>query len=140
MVSPALGGLSRWTYPLSVKTTGEARILVVDDEPHILRALQATLRGAGYDVVAAGTGEEALRSAAVRPPKAVILDLVLPDRHGLEDCRELRAWTQVPILVLSAAGDEGEKVAALDAGGDYCVTKPFGTDELLSQLSDARRR
>ena len=103
-----------------MKTTtpqlGGGRILVVDDEPHILRALQATLRGAGYDVVAAATGEEALRSAAVRPPRAVILDLVLPDRHGLEVCRELRAWTEVPILVLSAVGDEGEKVAALDAG------------------------
>jgi len=127
-----------------VKTTtpqlGGGRILVVDDEPHILRALQATLRGAGYDVVAAATGEEALRSAAVRPPKAVILDLVLPDRHGLEVCRELRAWTEVPILVLSAVGDEGEKVAALDAGADDYVTKPFGTDELLARLRAALRR
>ena len=116
------------------------RVLVVDDEPHILRALQATLRGAGYDVVAAATGEEALRSAAVRPPKAVILDLVLPDRHGLEVCRELRAWTEVPILVLSAVGDEGEKVAALDAGADDYVTKPFGVDELLARLRAAMRR
>jgi two-component system KDP operon response regulator KdpE len=127
-----------------VKTTasqlGEGHILVVDDEPHILRALQATLRGAGYDVVAAATGEEALRSAAVRPPKAVILDLVLPDRHGLEVCRELRTWTEVPILVLSAVGDEGEKVAALDAGADDYVTKPFGTDELLARLRAALRR
>ncbi len=127
-----------------MKTTtpqlGGGRILVVDDEPHILRALQATLRGAGYDVVAAATGEEALRSAAVRPPKAVILDLVLPDRHGLEVCRELRAWTEVPILVLSAVGDEGEKVAALDAGADDYVTKPFGTDELLARLRAALRR
>lgn len=127
-----------------MKTTasqlGEGHILVVDDEPHILRALQATLRGAGYDVVAAATGEEALRSAAVRPPKAVILDLVLPDRHGLEVCRELRAWTEVPILVLSAVGDEGEKVAALDAGADDYVTKPFGTDELLARLRAALRR
>ena len=127
-----------------MKTTtpqpGEGRILVVDDEPHILRALQATLRGAGYDVVAAATGEEALRSAAVRPPKAVILDLVLPDRHGLEVCRELRAWTEVPILVLSAVGDEGEKVAALDAGADDYVTKPFGTDELLARLRAVMRR
>ena len=127
-----------------MKTTasqlGEGHILVVDDEPHILRALQATLRGAGYDVVAAATSEEALRSAAVRPPKAVILDLVLPDRHGLEVCRELRAWTEVPILVLSAVGDQGEKVAALDAGADDYVTKPFGTDELLARLRAALRR
>ncbi|TML36708.1 MAG: response regulator transcription factor [Actinobacteria bacterium] len=109
-------------------------MLVVDDEPHILRALQATLRGAGYEVVTAATGEEALRSAAIRPPKAVILDLVLPDRHGAEVCRELRAWSEAPILVLSAVGDEGEKVAALDAGADDYVTKPFGTEELLARL------
>jgi two-component system KDP operon response regulator KdpE len=121
-------------------TSDTGRILVVDDEPHILRALQATLRGAGYDVVTAATAEEALRSAAVRPPKAVILDLVLPDRHGAEVCRELRTWSTVPILVLSAVGDEGEKVAALDAGADDYVTKPFGTDELLARLRAALRR
>jgi two-component system KDP operon response regulator KdpE len=127
-----------------VKATASApdggRILVVDDEPHILRALQATLRGAGYDVVTAATGEEALRNAAIRPPKAVILDLVLPDRHGAEVCRELRAWSEAPILVLSAVGDESEKVAALDAGADDYVTKPFGTDELLARLRAALRR
>jgi two-component system, OmpR family, KDP operon response regulator KdpE len=119
---------------------GSVRILVVDDEPHILRALQATFRGAGYDVVTAATAEEALRSAAVRPPKAVILDLVLPDRHGSEVCRELRGWSKAPILVLSAVGDEAEKVAALDAGADDYVTKPFGTDELLARLRAALRR
>jgi two-component system KDP operon response regulator KdpE len=119
---------------------GSVRILVVDDEPHILRALQATLRGGGYDVVTAATAEEALRSAAVRPPKAVILDLVLPDRHGSEVCRELRGWSKAPILVLSAVGDEAEKVAALDAGADDYVTKPFGTDELLARLRAALRR
>jgi len=118
----------------------EGRILVVDDEPHILRALQATLRGAGYDVVTAATGEEALRHAAIRPPEAVILDLVLPDRHGAEVCRELRTWSNAPILVLSAVGDEGEKVAALDAGADDYVTKPFGSDELLARLRAALRR
>ena len=118
----------------------EAGILVVDDEPHILRALQATLRGAGYDVVTAATGEEALRHAAIRPPEAVILDLVLRDRHGAEVCRELRTWSNAPILVLSAVGDEGEKVAALDAGADDYVTKPFGSDELLARLRAALRR
>jgi two-component system KDP operon response regulator KdpE len=116
------------------------RVLVVDDEPHILRALQATLRGAGYDVATAATGEEALRSAAVRPPEAVILDLVLPDRRGTDVCRELRAWSKAPILVLSAIGEETEKVAALDAGADDYVTKPFGTDELLARLRAALRR
>ena len=118
----------------------EARVLVVDDEPHILRALQATLRGAGYDVAAAATGDEALRSAALRPPEAVILDLVLPDRRGIDVCRELRAWSKAPILVLSAVGDETEKVAALDAGADDYVMKPFGTDELLARLRAALRR
>jgi two-component system, OmpR family, KDP operon response regulator KdpE len=117
-----------------------ARVLVVDDEPHILRAVQATLRGAGYDVATAATGEEALRSAAVQPPEAVILDLVLPDRRGTDVCRELRAWSKAPILVLSAIGEETEKVAALDAGADDYVTKPFGTDELLARLRAALRR
>jgi two-component system KDP operon response regulator KdpE len=115
-------------------------VLVVDDEPHILRALQATLRGAGYDVASAATGEEALRLAAVQPPQAVILDLVLPDLGGTDVCRELRNWSKAPILVLSAIGDENEKVAALDAGADDYVTKPFGTDELLARLRAALRR
>jgi two-component system KDP operon response regulator KdpE len=116
------------------------RVLVVYDEPHILRALQATLRGAGYDVASAATGEEALRLAAVQPPQAVILDLVLPDLRGTDVCRELRSWSKAPIVVLSAVGDENEKVAALDAGADDYVTKPFGTDELLARLRAALRR
>jgi two-component system, OmpR family, KDP operon response regulator KdpE len=117
-----------------------SRILVVDDEPQILRALQTSLRGAGYDVDTATMGEQALTSAAVRPPDAVILDLVLPDRSGIEVCRELRTWTQVPVIVLSVVGDEREKVAALDAGADDYVTKPFGVDELLARLRAALRR
>jgi two-component system, OmpR family, KDP operon response regulator KdpE len=116
------------------------RVLVVDDEPQILRALQTTLRGAGYEVDAAASGEAALTSAAVRPPEAVILDLVLPDKSGIEVCRELREWTLVPILILSAVGEEREKVAALDAGADDYVTKPFGVDELLARLRAALRR
>jgi two-component system KDP operon response regulator KdpE len=115
-------------------------VLVVDDEPQILRALQTSLRGAGYDVETAATGEQALTMAAVRPPDAVILDLVLPDMAGTEVCRELRTWTTVPIIVLSAVGDESEKVAALDAGADDYVTKPFGVDELLARLRAALRR
>jgi two-component system KDP operon response regulator KdpE len=117
-----------------------ARVLVVDDEPQILRALQTTLRGAGYEVETAATGEQALTLAAVRPPDAVILDLVLPDRTGTEVCRRLREWTQIPVLVLSAVGDEREKVAALDAGADDYVTKPFSVDELLARLRAALRR
>jgi two-component system KDP operon response regulator KdpE len=117
-----------------------ARVLVVDDEPQILRALQTTLRGAGYEVDTAATADAALTTAAVKPPEAVILDLVLPDRSGIEVCRELRGWTAVPILILSAVGEERQKVAALDAGADDYVTKPFGVDELLARLRAALRR
>jgi two-component system KDP operon response regulator KdpE len=116
------------------------RVLVVDDEPQILRALQTSLRGAGYEVDTAATGEQALTAAAVRPPDAVILDLVLPDLRGTDVSRELRAWSSVPIIVLSVVGDEHEKVAALDAGADDYVTKPFGVDELLARLRAALRR
>jgi two-component system KDP operon response regulator KdpE len=116
------------------------RVLVVDDEPQILRALQTTLRAAGYEVETAATGAEALTKAAARPPEAVILDLVLPDRSGVEVCRELRGWSKAPILILSAVGEESEKVAALDAGADDYVTKPFGLEELLARLRAALRR
>jgi two-component system KDP operon response regulator KdpE len=116
------------------------RVLVVDDEPQILRALTTTLRGAGYEVEAVATAERALTEAAVRPPDVVILDLLLPDGNGVEVCRRLREWTQVPILVLSAVGEEREKVAALDAGADDYVTKPFGVDELLARVRAALRR
>jgi two-component system KDP operon response regulator KdpE len=117
-----------------------ARILVVDDEPQILRALRTNLRGAGYEVTTAETVEQALAEAAMRPPDAVILDLLLPDGSGTEVCRELRRWSDVPVIVLSAVGDETEKVAALDAGADDYVTKPFGIDELLARLRAAMRR
>jgi two-component system KDP operon response regulator KdpE len=116
------------------------RILVVDDEPQLVRALSTTLGGAGYDVQTAATGEEALAAAAFHPPDAIILDLVLPDRSGTDVCRELRRWTQVPILLVSAVGDESEKIAALDAGADDYVTKPFAIGELLARLRAALRR
>jgi two-component system KDP operon response regulator KdpE len=116
------------------------RVLIVDDEPHILRALKASLRGAGYDVETAETAEGALTAAALSPPDAVILDLVLPDGRGTDVCRELRAWSTVPVIVLSVVGDESEKVAALDAGADDYVTKPFGVEELLARLRAAMRR
>jgi two-component system KDP operon response regulator KdpE len=118
----------------------EARVLIVDDEPQILRALQTNLRGAGYDVTTAATAKEALAAAAVGNPEAVILDLVLPDGRGTDVARELRRWSSAPIIVLSAVGDEHEKVAALDAGADDYVTKPFGMDELLARLRAALRR
>src|SRR5205823_11185923 len=118
----------------------QARILVVDDEPQILRALQLKLRGAGYVVDTAATAADALAAAAARPPDAVILDLLLPDGRGTDVAAELRGWTGAPILVLSAVGEEAEKVAALDAGADDYVTKPFGVDELLARLRAAMRR
>ena len=116
------------------------RVLVVDAEPQILRALRTSLRGAGYDVDTAETAEGALAALAVNPPDAVILDLVLPDGRGTDVARELRTWSDVPVIVLSVVGDESEKVAALDAGADDYVTKPFGIDELLARLRAALRR
>jgi two-component system, OmpR family, KDP operon response regulator KdpE len=117
-----------------------ARVLVVDDEPQILRALRTSLRGAGYEVETADTAEGALAAAAMRPPEAVILDLVLPDGTGTDVCRGLRTWTSAPVIVLSAVGEEREKVAALDAGADDYVTKPVGIDELLARLRAVLRR
>ena len=116
------------------------RILVVDDEPQILRALQTSLRAAGYVVESAGDAAGALAAAAAHPPDAIILDLVLPDGTGTEVARRLREWTNVPILLLSVVGDDHEKVAALDAGADDYVTKPFSVDELLARLRAALRR
>jgi len=119
--------------------TGQ-RVLVVDDEQQILRALRTSLRGAGYEVDTADTAESALAAAALRPPEAVVLDLVLPDGSGTDVCRELRTWTSAPVIVLSAVGEEKEKVAALDAGADDYVTKPVGIDELLARLRAVLRR
>jgi len=117
-----------------------ARILVVDDERQILRALQTSLRGAGYEVETAETAETALAAAAMRPPDALIVDLVLPDGTGTDVVRELRTWSSAPVIVLSAVGDEREKVAALDTGADDYVTKPVGIDELIARLRAALRR
>ena len=116
------------------------RILVCDDEPQILRALKVVLREAGFEAIAAETGEKALDRAAVRPPDAAIVDLVLPDIDGIEVCRRLREWSDMPILVLSAVGEEEEKVRALEAGADDYVTKPFGARELVARVQAALRR
>ena len=116
------------------------RILVVDDEPQILRALAANLKARGYAVDLAGTGEAALTLAQRHRPDAVILDLGLPGIDGLEVIEGLRGWTDVPIVVLSVRERESEKVAALDAGADDYVTKPFGMGELLARLRAALRR
>jgi two-component system, OmpR family, KDP operon response regulator KdpE len=117
-----------------------ARVLVVDDEPQILRALQMKLSSEGYDVDTAETAAGALAAAAARLPEAVILDVLLPDGRGTDVCRELRGWSTAPVLMLSAVGDEAEKIAALDAGADDYVTKPFSVDELLARLRAALRR
>jgi two-component system KDP operon response regulator KdpE len=116
------------------------RVLVCDDEPQILRALKVILREAGYDVLPAETMEEALDRAAVHPPDAAIIDVMLPDGSGIELCRRLREWSSMPILVLSAVGDEDAKVEALEAGADDYVTKPFGPRELVARLAAALRR
>jgi two-component system, OmpR family, KDP operon response regulator KdpE len=117
-----------------------ARVLVVDDERQILRALQTSLRGAGYEVETAETAEKALAAAAMRPPEAVIVDLLLPDGTGTDVVRELRTWSSAPVIVLSAVGEEREKVAALNAGADDYVTKPVGIDELIARLRAVLRR
>ncbi|MEU6770296.1 response regulator [Streptomyces sp. NPDC046759] len=116
------------------------RVLVVDDEPQIVRALVINLKARKYDVDAAPDGRTALELAASRHPDVVVLDLGLPDMDGVEVIRGLRGWTRVPILVLSARHSSDEKVEALDAGADDYVTKPFGMDELLARLRAAVRR
>jgi two-component system KDP operon response regulator KdpE len=115
-------------------------VLVVDDDPALVRALSINLRARGYEVHAAASGAGALALAAEHPPQAVVLDLGLPDMDGSEVIAGLRGWTDVPILVLSAREQAREKVAALDAGADDYVVKPFGMDELLARLRAAIRR
>jgi two-component system, OmpR family, KDP operon response regulator KdpE len=119
---------------------GSRRVLICDDEPQVLRALKIVLGDAGFEVIPAANASEALDRAAVRPPEAAIIDLVLPDQDGVEVCRRLRDWSDMPILVLSAIGDEQEKVRALEAGADDYVTKPFASRELVARLEAALRR
>jgi two-component system, OmpR family, KDP operon response regulator KdpE len=121
-------------------SAGESRVLVVDDEPQIIRGLRVILTNAGYRVEEATTKKEALDAVSVRPPDAIVLDLVLPDGDGIEVCTEIRRWSQVPIVVLSAVGDERQKVRALDAGADDYVTKPFDSEELLARMRAVLRR
>jgi two-component system, OmpR family, KDP operon response regulator KdpE len=117
-----------------------ARVLVCDDELQILRALRVILRDGGFDVTTAATAQEALDRAAVGPVDAAIIDLVLPDGDGIEVCRSIREWSEMPIIVLSAVGEEEQKVRALEAGADDYVTKPFGPNELVARLRAALRR
>ncbi|MDI5976062.1 response regulator [Amycolatopsis magusensis] len=120
--------------------TTQSTVLVVDDEPQIVRALRINLSARGYKVITAHDGTAALRAVAETKPDVVVLDLGLPDMDGTEVIAGLRGWTTVPIIVLSARGDSSDKVAALDAGADDYVTKPFGMDELLARLRAAVRR
>ena len=115
-------------------------VLVVDDEQQILRALRVILRDAGFEAIPASTAEEALDLAALRHPDAAIIDLLLPDFDGVELSRRLREWTDMPLIVLSAVGEEDAKVRALAAGADDYVTKPFGPRELVARLEANLRR
>jgi two-component system, OmpR family, KDP operon response regulator KdpE len=128
------------TAPVKLSQPDRPRILVVDDEPQIVRALKVILRRAGYGTDQAETKREALNAVSIRPPDAMVLDLMLPDGSGVDVCLDVRRWSSLPIIVLSALGDEREKVRALDAGADDYVTKPFGTDELLARLRAVLRR
>src|SRR6266478_2624703 len=114
-------------------------ILIIEDEPPIRRVLYATLQASGYQVIAATTGQEGFSQAAMRQPALILLDLGLPDLDGLEVTRRLREWATMPIIVLSARGRESDKIAALDAGADDYLTKPFGMGELLARVRVALR-
>jgi two-component system KDP operon response regulator KdpE len=116
------------------------RVLVCDDEGHIVRALKIVLREAGFEALPAATAAEALQVATLQRPDAAILDLVLPDGDGVDVCRAIREWSEMPILVLSAVGDEDHKVRALEAGADDYVTKPFSPRELVARLRAILRR
>ena len=119
--------------------TTKARILVVDDEPQILRFLRPSLSAAGYEVITAETAKAAIIAIATAAPELVILDLGLPDRDGKDVITEVRAWSKVPIIVLSARDREAEKVAALDLGADDYINKPFGIGELMARIRTALR-
>ena len=120
-------------------TPNGVRVLIVDDEPAIRRFLRATLSAHGYDIFEAADGQSALTAAAAARPDLIILDLGLPDMDGVEITRQLREWTQIPILIISVRGQENDKIAALDAGADDYVTKPFGVGELLARMRVALR-
>jgi len=119
--------------------SGKPRVLVVDDEAPVRRLLRTALGPHGYQVIEAATAEEALATAATSRPDLILLDLGLPDADGTEVIRRIREWTQIPIIVLSVRGQEEDKVAALDAGADDYVTKPFSMGELLARMRVAQR-
>ncbi len=119
--------------------THPPRVLVIDDEPQILRAMRTILTAKQFEVTTASRGEEGLALAAANPPDVIVLDLSLPDMDGIQVCARLREWTQIPIIVLSVRDNERDKVAALDKGADDYLTKPFGIEELLARIRVALR-
>jgi two-component system KDP operon response regulator KdpE len=116
-----------------------ARVLVIDDDPSLLRALRVSLRAGGHEVVTAANGEQGISQATLSSPEVIILDLGLPDVDGLNVCRQIRQWSEVPIIFLSASGSEDRKVAALNSGANDYVTKPFGMAELEARIRAASR-
>jgi two-component system KDP operon response regulator KdpE len=125
---------------MSITQSETGRVLIVEDEPALLRAMQITLRARGYEVSTTSAGQDALIEAARRPPDAVLLDLGLPDIDGSEVIRQLRGWSAAPVIVISGRAGSGDKINALDAGADDYVTKPFSMEELLARLRAALRR
>src|ERR671922_730999 len=123
-----------------METAEGAKVLVVDDEPQITRVLRTVLSSQGYQVRTAAEGEAALSNLAEWHPELVITDLFMPHMNGIELCRRIRAFSSMPIIVLSVKGEERTKVEALDSGADDYVTKPFGIDELLARVRAALRR
>jgi two-component system, OmpR family, KDP operon response regulator KdpE len=117
-----------------------ARVLIIDDEPGIRRFLRASLMARGYDLYEAGTGQDGIQSVPIVRPDVIILDLGLPDVDGIDVIRSLREWTQTPIIILSVREQESDKIAALDAGADDYLIKPFGVGELLARIRAALRR
>jgi two-component system, OmpR family, KDP operon response regulator KdpE len=125
---------------MSSTPSESGRVLIVEDEPALLRALRIDLRARGYEVTTASAGRDALVEAARRPPDVVLLDLGLPDLDGTDVITQLRAWSAVPVIVLSGRAGSGDKIGALDAGADDYVTKPFSMDELVARLRALLRR
>jgi two-component system, OmpR family, KDP operon response regulator KdpE len=128
------------SLPARHQASPASRVLVVEDEPALLRALRINLRARGYEVATASAGRQALAEARQRPPDVVVLDLGLPDLDGTEVIRDLRAWSRAPVIVLSGRAGSEDKIGALDAGADDYVTKPFDMEELLARLRAALRR
>ena len=139
-IEGAPGGGTVVVFELPVKSGVSVKVLVVDDEPQIRRALRTSLEAHGYEVTAVGTGEEGVLGAAEMSPDLILLDLGLPDVDGAEVIQRIRAFSEVPIIVVSVREGQHDKVAALDAGADDFVTKPFGMEELLARSRAALRR